>query len=229
MQAARYNLEVTTTAKLIYCYMAFTFAWFRIIDHTLSPCVLVPPLSSCPCRRRRCTAAFPRWSLSSRGGGFMSPGRDTLVVCPLSCRSLLNDVWRSLLNDVCRSFPNDVCRSLLTWWSPDGRDTLVGCSLPCRSFRNDVWRSLLMMSGGHCWMMSGGHCSMMSAGHCWQDVCRSLLNDVCRSLLTWWSPLSNKQVWFYRSPVIFFLQQFLPRYHQTLIQCWFSDGRRRWY
>ena len=39
MQAARYNLDVTTTAKLIYHYIAFTFAWFRIIDHTLTLCI----------------------------------------------------------------------------------------------------------------------------------------------------------------------------------------------
>ena len=36
MQVARYNLKATTLGGLISHYMVFTFAWFRLMDHTLT-------------------------------------------------------------------------------------------------------------------------------------------------------------------------------------------------
>ena len=39
MQAALYNPEVMTPARLITRYIVFTFAWFSPIDRTLTLCI----------------------------------------------------------------------------------------------------------------------------------------------------------------------------------------------
>ena len=118
MQAARYNLEVTTTAKLFYHYIAFTFAWFRIIDHTLTLCIGSARLLA----QAHAVAAPPPFRGDHYRLRFYEPWQRHIsglffalqVISEWCLEVIAHDVWKSLLNDVWRSLLYDVCRSLLT-------------------------------------------------------------------------------------------------------------------